>query len=461
MSTRDAALQVLRVGLGAGALARPRQAVRAAAIFSALSVLIWLLITRTGGQILSRDPIAPPAISAAAVTRLLSRSGYGPGGSDVRALWATPEYFHFTQQFAMATHYHAEQNLVFFVWENIHDGDLPEALRPILRVDGVTSYLPAQVVVPADAVHHRFSVVIYPRTDARGTAILSERTRSLELILPQVNAEGAQSVLYWALPNEYPQGMQQAAPFQLTGASLLALLGGVLASMWPCLFQLSAYFIPSLAGISMSQVQQRTYAGTDRVHVVKTAGFFILGFVIVYTAAGAAAGLAAQSLSGSALFWSLRGPFSIVAGLVILFMALRVAINARAPLVCKMPGAVRLGRWGTGYLGTMLLGLAFATGCTTCFGAALILGIVAYAGLTGTPLFGALIMFLFSLGMAIPLLAGAAAMARVLTLLGRLEKVAPWMALASSAIMAGFAALLLSGRFMAVSNWFFSRGAAF
>lgn len=103
----------------------------------------------------------------------------------------------------------------------------------------------------------------------------------------------------------------------------------------------------------------------------------------------------------------------------------------------------------------MLLGLAFATGCMTCFGAALILGIVAYAGIAGTPLLGGLIMFLFSLGMAIPLMGGALAMARVLGLLRRLERVAPYMVLASSAIMAGFAVLLLSGRFMGLSNWVF------
>jgi len=46
-------------------------------------------------------------------------------------------------------------------------------------------------------------------------------------------------------------------------------------------------------------------------------------------------------------------------------------------------------------------------------------------------------------------------MAHVLSVLGRLEKVAPWMALASSVIMVGFGVLLLSGRFMLASNVLF------
>lgn len=444
--------QAARVTLGPGALAHPGRAAKAVVIFAILAVLIWMLITR-GGRPSPDGPAASSGTTAAEITTLLSRSGIGPGGSDVRVLWATPEYFRFTGQAALASHYRVDSQLVFFVWENIHDGDLPETLRPLLRVDGSATYLPADVLVPAAAVHHRFSVMRFARADAQGEPAIGQDASLVELILPPARNGGPRAVLSWTLPLAYP--FLTGTRIQFTGASLLALLGGVLASMWPCLFQLTAYFIPSLAGISMAQANRG--AGAARAQVVKTAGFFVLGFVIVYTAAGAAAGIAAQSLSGAAAFWNLRRSFSIAAGLVILYMALRVAVNARAPLVCRMPGAVRIGRWGNGPLGTMLIGLAFAVGCTTCFGAALILGIVAYAGLTATPLYGAAIMFLFSLGMAVPLLAGAAAMARVLAVLGRLEKVAPWMALTSSVIMAVFGVLLLSGRFMTVSNLVFSR----
>lgn len=452
MAVRDEALRVMRFGLGAGAVARPRQAALAVALLLILSGLVWFLVrTAEPAGPSASDQVAPAgAVSAEEITRLLSRSGFGPGGSDVRVLWATPEYFRFTRQSALAAEYDVEHNIVFFVWENIHDRDLPERLIPALRVDGRTAYLPERVLTPADAVHHRFSVFIYPRRDTAGAAIVGEQTRLLEMILPPANSEGAQSILSWALPLPYPRALAPTG-LQLTWTSVLALLGGVLAAMWPCLFQLTAYFIPSLAGVSMSRAQPG-HAGTGQFQVVKAAAFFVLGFVIVYTAAGAAAGFAAQSLNGAAFFWNMRRPLSAVAGLVILFMAFRLAANARAPLACKMPVASGLGRRPTGYLGTMLLGLAFATGCTTCFGAALILGIITYVGISGTPLSGALIMFLFSLGMAIPLMLGAIAMARVLGLLNRLERVAPYLVLASSAIMAGFGVLLVSGRFMLLSN---------
>jgi cytochrome c-type biogenesis protein len=300
-------------------------------------------------------------------------------------------------------------------------------------------------------VHHRASILVYPRQDEAGNAIVRDGSRSLELILPPVNDAGEQSILQWTLPVTFPEDLQPIQ-FQFTWASVMALLGGLLASMWPCLFQLTAYFIPTLAGLSMAQAAQKETAVALRLRVLKTAIAFVAGIVIIYTLAGAAAGFAAQSFGGTSVFETWRRPLSLLAGLVILFMAIRMAVNARAPFVCKMPIFSGLRSKSSGYLGTMFLGLAFATGCTTCFGAAVIIAMLTYVGTTGTALYGALTMFIFSLGVAIPLVLGALAMARVLQLLGRLEKFAPWMALTSSAIMVGFAILLLSDRFMWLSN---------
>ncbi len=401
------------------------------------------------GRLESRGPQSD--MSPEAIRQLLVRTGYGPGGESVTALYGTDQYFHLTGQAQSAAQYQPDSNLVFLVWEDIHSGDLPEPLAPSLRVDGGREYTPKLTTTSANAVHHRASIVVYQGQDDQGRPILSDNSRSLELVMPPVNEDGERSVLSWTLPVAFPEGAQPVR-FQFTLTSVMALLGGLLASMWPCLFQLTAYFIPTLAGLSMAQAEGREPASAVRTRVLKTAIFFVAGIVVVYTLAGAAAGFAAQSLGGTSFFETWRRPFSFVAGLVILFMAVRVAVNARAPFVCKMPMFAGLRSRKNGYLGTMVLGVAFATGCTTCFGAAIVIAMLTYVGTTGTALYGALIMFIFALGIAIPLVIGALAMARVLQLLGRLEKIAPWMALTSSAIMVGFAILLLSDRFMWLSN---------
>lgn len=445
--TGGRAAGAIRIFGGRRALVQPRRALLAATLVLAVAGMAWLMFERPWNDPSVVQPNVGGEVSAAELTERLARSGYGPGRSDVRVLVATPEYFRVTGQSALVSRYRPDINLVLFVWENTHEGDLGAPLAVELLVDGTPGPPPVEIVVPADAAHHRFSVVSYARE------AVASGSRLMELVLPPVGEDGDRSVLQWSLPLESPRsaGLPQ---FQWSVASALALAGGVLSSMWPCLFQLTAYFIPTLAGISMSQ--QKTPVGSRlvRLRLIRTAAFFAAGFVIVYTLAGAMAGLAAQSFGGASFFWEWRRPISIAAGLIVLFVAVRLAVNARAPLVCKMPVISNLKRKKTGYLGTMVLGVAFAAGCTTCFGAALVLGIFTYVGIAGSPLSGALVMFLFAIGMAIPLIAGAAAMARALTALGRLERVGRYLILASSLVMAVFAALLLSGRSMWLSNLF-------
>lgn len=160
-----------------------------------------------------------------------------------------------------------------------------------------------------------------------------------------------------------------------------------------------------------------------------------------------------QDTSG---FLSYQRYVGVFAGLAILVLALRVAVRGRAPLVCKMPLIPRMrSKSGATPAEMMMAGLAFATGCMTCFGSALVIGMVVYVGLANSALYGAFILFLFSLGMGIPLGLAAMAMGRVMPLMSRMEKAMPLMALASALIMAGFAVLLISGNYMALSQWIY------
>ena len=149
--------------------------------------------------------------------------------------------------------------------------------------------------------------------------------------------------------------------------------------------------------------------------------------------------------------------FGVAAGVVVIGLALRVAAKVRAPLVCRMPilsGMARSQKAATP-LEMMVAGVAFATGCMTCFGSALVVGMVVYVGLAQSALYGAFVLFLFSLGMGVPLVIAAVAMAKVLPVLTRLERMVPWMGLASATLMTGFGILLISGNYMAVSEWAF------
>jgi cytochrome c-type biogenesis protein len=195
--------------------------------------------------------------------------------------------------------------------------------------------------------------------------------------------------------------------------------------------------------------------GARRRQVLRAAFFFILGFTLLYTATGALIGLAAQRLGDTGQFEVWQRYFGVAAGVIVIGLALRVAAKARAPLVCRMPvlSSMAHSNKPASRLEMMIAGLAFATGCMTCFGSALVVGMVVYIGLAQSAFYGALVLFLFSLGMGDPLVIAAVAMARALPLLLKLETAVPWMGLFSAILMAGFGTLLISGNYMVVAEW--------
>ena len=409
-----------------GALA-PRTPLIVAAAIATLAIAAVAAFTRLPP---APQVDLPPAGAESA--NVLASSGrraiLDDGRLDLSVTLAIPAYFRATGQEKLGAQLGADSNVVILLAEDVHFGVLPAPLRPVLRLDG-RPYAVSRAETLVDSPHHRVTALVY--SDAHSA--LPERnikTAALEVI-------GTTDELRW----DRPFGTAAANAPALSMPMLLALFGGLLASMWPCLLQLTAYFLPSVAGLSLVEMD----GGKKRMSVLKTALLFVSGVVLVYTLAGAAAGYAAQSLGGNSIFEDARGPMTFVAGLVVLAMAVRIAVQARAPLVCKMPVLGMAGRFGNGPLGTVALGLAFATGCMTCFGAALVLGMFAYVFTTASVLTGATILFLFSLGIAVPLVLAAVAMAKILPLLGHLERNARYLSLASAAIMAVYAGLLLTG----------------
>lgn len=444
-----------------------------------LGIPAFLLLVAGLGQIFSVDVVGTnattdsemPALEWRDMVDVLNRYGERPiaGGEqpELDVLFGTPQYFAATRRQPPAL-VADDSSLLFYVTEATHFDDLPaSAPQPLLRINGAEQFAPAETVIMADSAHHRATVVRYSVTDIFGTATVVAGT-TLEVVFPAPDgAETDANVLSWTLPLEYSSeytsadvAVGGAAPTVatpgVTGVAVLAVLGGLLAAMWPCLFQLTAYFIPAMAGMSMSEASE-VQGVKPRVGVVKTAFFFVLGFTIVYTLAGAIIGYGSQQLSNMDSFYIWQRYLSIGAGVILFGLAFRIAARARAPLVCKMPIASKMAHKGvTTKWESMLVGVTFATGCMTCFGSAVLIGMVLYVGLNGSALVGATLLFLFSIGMGVPLVFGAIAMAKVLPLLFKMEKVVPWMGLVSAILISGYAILLVTGNFMSFSGVMYS-----
>ena len=392
---------------------------------------------------------APPGLSLLDLTDALRKEVGGAeyGGTseiEVTATFGTDEYFAAAFPTGATAKYMPNGEAVFILSQSTHTHSLPETPpQLLLELDGRTfasDFMERKV----SSVHHRVTIYRFPTTPSALDA-----ADQMSLVLPDGSA------MDWSLPISYQEAN---TPFGISWATILALLAGMLASMWPCLFQLTAYFIPALAGMNMQQANGTVAVG-QRLKVMKAAFYFVLGFTIVYTAAGAILGFAAGQLGESNVYESAQRWVALGAGIIVLVLAVRVAAKVRAPLVCKMPVVGRMAHKDSGNAKpweVMLAGLAFATGCMTCFGSAIVIGMVIYVGMAQSALYGALILFLFSLGMGIPLVIAGVAMAKVLPLLTRMERMVKWMGVASATLMAGFGILLISGNYMAFAEFVYS-----
>jgi cytochrome c-type biogenesis protein len=187
--------------------------------------------------------------------------------------------------------------------------------------------------------------------------------------------------------------------------------------------------------------------------VIRTALYFIAGFTIVFTATGALAGLAGQRLESSGIMDHWNRPLSIAAGVGILLLGVGVAVNTDASGVCRLPffaRSVPSGRFDR--LKMMFMGSAFAVGCSTCFGGALFMSLMIYVGTVGSASLGALALFLFSLGMAVPYVMAALFLSRALPLLSSLQRVASGVGLVSSVVLIFFGVILITDNFHIPSN---------
>ncbi len=424
-----------------------------------------LIIVLLGLWVLRNDRLAIDAVTwplgesddARALARELSRSTFlssykGAYDIDLEVLYATSVYFDIAVGEEGAARHAPEKFYVFLISETVHEGELSETPPPVrLQVAGL-EVSPFEVTVLMNGIHHRTSVVRFARIS--GSAQRQEGSQALKLLI--VDAEP----LRWALPIVYPKGIRRKI-HRLSLVILPSALAGILAALGPCLIQLVLFYMATLTGVGMEVLEDKRARAAARRRILRTAAFFTLGFTVVYTTGGVLAGVIGRSLQSLGAYEAWKRPLSIAAGAVMLLLGWRVAVNARAPLVCRLPLASKIrSERGTGPWGSLMTGMSFAFGCLSCFGATVLTVLLLYVGTSGSVLQGALIMLVFSLGVSVPFLGAVFALERIVPWLTRFEKAAPWLGLSGGMVMMGFGVLMVTNRFHTVSSfiyrWFFS-----
>lgn len=180
----------------------------------------------------------------------------------------------------------------------------------------------------------------------------------------------------------------------------IAFTAGILSFFSPCVLPLIPSYLTYITGLSFGQLQEAHPGAKIRLLVAAHSLTFILGFSVVFIALGGIVGLASggfQETLRSGLVWVERagGVLIILFGLHLTgIVPIGMLLGERRVHLHSKPG---------GFVGTFVVGLAFAAGWTPCIGPILasILMIAATSGQAGH---GIWLLTIYSAGLGIPFL---------------------------------------------------------
>jgi len=176
---------------------------------------------------------------------------------------------------------------------------------------------------------------------------------------------------------------------------IAVLIAGSLSFLSPCVLPLVPPYLCYMAGVSVEDLRngKANHARTGRLGCAALA--FILGFGVVFVTLGATASVIGRVL----LRW--QEELAIGAGLVIILMGLHFLGLLRFSLLLREL-RFQPRRFASGFMGSFVMGLAFAFGWTPCIGP-ILAPILALAAVKETIWHGAGLLALYSLGLGIPL----------------------------------------------------------
>ncbi|MDH3306799.1 MAG: cytochrome c biogenesis CcdA family protein [Acidimicrobiia bacterium] len=422
------------------------------ALLTAASLIV--LLTMTGGEEIDVTEEDVTLLSQVEVTDALVRNMVGPDALELEMLYTPRWYYAWSGRPEPVTD--GTEQLGFFMFEITHADELPASAPTINLVTPSGSYAPMLIDPVSDAPHHRVSQLFFAANDSDGEPIITDgdpmvvRATWFDGTVTEIDYQPPMIFGLAALNSttDTSTGFTFRSPALSMGA-IAAIFGGMLAALTPCLLLLAAYYTAVLSSTAAATADK---AAAER-RLLLTGLFFVGGFTAVYTAGGVVAGYIGESVSR---FDSIDGwarPVSVIAGVAVVAMGIRMASQARVPVVCKLPGFNR--PTSTGWVGSAVMGSTFAVGCLSCFSATVLTALLLYAGATGSPLAGGLVMLMFSAGVGLMFLIAAILVARAAPLTTWLTKAQPVIGVVSAVVMIFLGMLMVTYKFHIVTGKLF------
>jgi cytochrome c-type biogenesis protein len=223
---------------------------------------------------------------------------------------------------------------------------------------------------------------------------------------------------------------------------IAAFFAGIVSFLSPCVLPLVPGYVSLISGASVEELQSkdRKLLNTVLLHSI----MFILGFSLVFVMLGAAATTVGQ------LAREYKKYLTWAAGLAIIIFGLHLTgiLKIKWLYADKRLHSVKGGK---SPLGAFVIGFAFAFGWSPCLGP-IISAILLMAGNSDTVAKGVLLLWIYSLGLAVPFLITSLLIDRFLNFYGRFRRYLHSVEVGSGVLLMALGALILAGRFTILAS---------
>ncbi len=223
-----------------------------------------------------------------------------------------------------------------------------------------------------------------------------------------------------------------------------AFVAGLITFFAPCTFPLVPAYIGFISGISIQNHGKLILSGRDRLSILINGSLFVIGFSTIFILLGTAFGW------GGVIFATHRIWLSRIGGIIVILFGLNMLKVLNFSYLKIMSSERRLNL--TKYLkpgnplSSLLFGATFAFGWSPCVGP--LLGTILLLATTSkTVVAGGFLLFVFSLGLAVPFLLLAAGLDYGLKYIPKIKRVLAFVSILGGIMLVVIGLFLLFDRF--------------